>query len=103
LMAAAGEDQGDVLLARLTEDLESVERNLTEGLDGVDVTAIRAQTHILLSLSGAVGALPTQEAARYLNQLARKGDAEATLAAGKVCLGRLAALREELGRMVGRG
>lgn len=100
LMVAAGPDQGVFLLARLSEDLASVENELGAALEADDLSSVRAQTHVLLSLSAAVGALPTQEAARRLNRLAREGSNEATLIAGKVCLGRLAELRAELGATV---
>ncbi|GIT92505.1 hypothetical protein JANAI62_29630 [Jannaschia pagri] len=98
LMAAAGPDQGNVLLDRLKEDLAGVFDGLSGALEPVNVVEIRAQTHILLSLSGAVGALPTQEAARRLNQVARQGDVAAVRIATKVCLGRLSELRTELAR-----
>ncbi|UWQ16310.1 ATP-binding protein [Jannaschia sp. M317] len=98
LMAAAGPDQGDVLLTRLKQDLALVDMDLSAALDGKDLAGIRAQTHVLLSLAGAVGALPTQEAARRVGHLARDGDMEAIAIAVKVCLGRLSELRDELRR-----
>ncbi|MGB3556169.1 MAG: ATP-binding protein [Jannaschia sp.] len=96
LMAAAGPDEGDMLLGRLKEDLGQVAINLGRGVEAGDVGEIRSQTHVLLSLSGAIGALPTQEAARRLNLIARQGDPDAIRIAGKVCLGRLSELRGEL-------
>lgn len=96
LMAAAGPDESDLLLVRLKEDLTKVSEALAAALDPLDLSAIRGQTHVLLSLSGAVGALPTQEAARRLNRLARTNDLDGVRIAAKVCLGRLVELRSEL-------
>nr|WP_281494033.1 hybrid sensor histidine kinase/response regulator [Jannaschia sp. S6380] len=96
LMSAAGPEYRDQLLARMREDLQMVERHLTNALSMDDVEAVHAQTHILLSLATAVGALPTLSAARRLNHAARSGRPEATRAAGRVCLARLAALRADL-------
>ncbi len=94
LMGAAGPEQGNDLLNRLREDLARVERDLSEALAGEDSPAVEAQTHILLSLSSAIGALPTQEAARRLNRAAALG----TVARkeGEACLACLARLRAEL-------
>ncbi|CTQ51118.1 response regulator [Jannaschia donghaensis] len=96
LMRAAGPAQEADLLDRLREDLRIVERALTDALDRDDLPAVAAQTHVLLSLSSAIGALPTQETARRLNRLARDGQIDAVRATGKVCLTRLAQLRAEL-------
>ncbi|WP_371154586.1 ATP-binding protein [Jannaschia sp. 2305UL9-9] len=96
LMAAAGPDQGDVLLSRLKEDLTGVADAMSEAIEDRDLGVIRAQTHILLSLAGAIGALPTQEAARRLHQVTRQGDEEAISIAAKMCLGRLQEMRAEL-------
>lgn len=96
LMAEAGPDQGDVLLLRLKEDLASVAVLLAQAVEDMDLPTIRSQTHVLLSLAGAIGALPTQDAARRLHQIARQGDLDAALIAAKVCLGRLDAMRDEL-------
>ena len=96
LMSAAGPEFQNQLLDRLREDLAMVERYLKEALVAGDVPAIRSQTHILLSLSSAIGALPLQEAARHLNQIGRDGDPDSMRSAGKVCLERLAQLRHEL-------
>ncbi|WGH78154.1 hybrid sensor histidine kinase/response regulator [Jannaschia ovalis] len=96
LMHAAGPDHAAALLAGLRADLERVERELGRALAAGRRDEIAAQTHVLLSLVGAVGALPTQEAARRLNRLADDGGAEAVQIAGKVCLGRLSDLRAEL-------
>ncbi|CTQ31820.1 hybrid sensor histidine kinase/response regulator [Jannaschia rubra] len=96
LMRAAGPEFEGQLLDRLREDLEMVARNLKDAVADADLAAILSQTHILLSLSSAVGALPTQEAARRLNHAASREDPEALRAASRLCLSRLAQLRSDL-------
>ncbi|SDZ27304.1 Histidine kinase-, DNA gyrase B-, and HSP90-like ATPase [Jannaschia faecimaris] len=96
LMDAAGPEQQANLLDRLREDLQEVETKMVQALRDRDSGTIHAQTHVLLSLSSAIGALPTQEAARRLNRLARDGNVEAVVTAGNECLTRLAQLRSEL-------
>lgn len=100
LMRAAGPDQQAALLDRLREDLTEVEQRLAGAIRANDLTIVQEQTHVLLSLSSAVGALPTQEAARRLNRLARDGSEDAVSIAGKLCLARLADLRQELSHAV---
>ncbi|WP_179380317.1 response regulator [Jannaschia marina] len=98
LMQAAGSEYEADLLARLSEDLADVEAAMTAALAVDDRDTLRAQTHVLLSLSSAVGALPTQQAARHLNQLAAEGAADLTEAA-ELCLARLAEMRVELAKV----
>ncbi|MEM8850652.1 MAG: response regulator [Pseudomonadota bacterium] len=96
LLQSVGPGEERALLDRMRLDLAQVETRLGAALEANDLPQIRTETHILLSLAGAVAALPTQESARRLNRLAREGDMEATAIAGKVCMGRLGALRHEL-------
>jgi CheY-like chemotaxis protein/two-component sensor histidine kinase len=96
LMVAASAEDGPELLVRLRRDLADVEAALDAALASGDDPQVRAQTHVLIALSGAVGALPTLVAARRLNRLSRDGNVDAVRIAGKVCLARLADLRREL-------
>lgn len=96
LMEAAGPDQEGDLLDRLREDLAMVEARITQALDYDDLTAVAEQTHILLSLTTAVGALPTQQSARRLNRMARAGDMAGVQELGPACLAFLRSLRAEL-------
>ena len=96
LLAAAGPEFGGQLLDRLREDLALAEENLQEGVARQDIALIRTQTHILLSLTSAVGALPTQAAARRLIRATEAGNADQLRIVGTMCLARLAALREQL-------
>ena len=101
LMAAAGSEFQEQLLARLREDLALSERRLAEAMEGGDCDEAGAQAHVLLSLASNVGALPTLEAARRLGRAASEGDTAAVREAGAACLARLAALRRELDATVG--
>ena len=96
LMRAAGPEHQTDLLDRLREDLRLVELRLTQALQSDDHAEVAAQTHVLLSLSSAIGALPTQETARRLNRLAREGQTEAMQVTGRISLARLAQVRAEL-------
>ena len=96
LMQAAGPDQQDQLLARLREDLAQVEIDLERALANGDAKEVESQTHILLSLSTAVCALPAEAAARRLNEIARREPGEAMQIAGQACLARLSELRQDL-------
>ncbi|MEM8824910.1 MAG: ATP-binding protein [Pseudomonadota bacterium] len=96
LLQSVGPEGSGALLDRIRADLAQVEARLTAALAGGDLPSVRAETHILLSLAGAVAALPTQDSAQRLNRLAQEGNMEAVSIAGKVCLGRLGALRHEL-------
>ena len=89
LIAVAGPDASRELLIRLAADLRNCERNLVAGLAEHDMTTIRAETHVLIALAGAVGAERLSGLAQNLNAIAhrqREGDI-ATL--GEECLGQL--------------
>ena len=96
LMQAAGPEHQDHLLARLREDLAQVDIDLEHALEVGAAEEVETQTHILLSLSTAVGALPTEAAARRLNEVARTEPVAAMRIAGKVCRARLSELRQDL-------
>ncbi|TFL17771.1 hybrid sensor histidine kinase/response regulator [Jannaschia formosa] len=96
LMSTAGAKDGAALIARLQADLGGVAHALGQAAGEDDLPAIRAQSHVLMSLAGTIGALPTEEAARRVNRLAHEGDAGAVRIAARTCLGRLEELREML-------
>jgi HPt (histidine-containing phosphotransfer) domain-containing protein len=74
LMELTGPDLAQELLARLTEDLsgvlEVVERDKVSG----DWKRLREATHVLISLSGSIGALSLQAMAETLNATAHRQD-----------------------------
>ncbi|BDW84781.1 hypothetical protein [Roseicyclus marinus] len=71
LLAAAGADRAE-LLERLGADLGSVLVALDGALAAGDVPEIRAQTHILIAVSGAVGADRLYRLAEVLNIAAKR-------------------------------
>lgn len=74
LMTIAGPTHAAELLFRLKTDLECVQDRLVGALALPDWTDIRSQTHILVALAGAVGAVRLQHLADELNRLAHSAD-----------------------------
>ncbi len=74
LLQAAGEDGRDELLDRLVEDLGSVQRILEQAIATGNAVDIRSQTHILIAISGAVGADRLCQMAEVLNIAAKRRD-----------------------------
>ncbi|MHA7888415.1 response regulator [Roseicyclus sp.] len=72
LLDIAGADGCAELLSRLHDDLGAVLGALDRVIDGVDVSEIRAQTHILIAISGAVGAERLHRLAEVLNIAAKR-------------------------------
>lgn len=74
LLDIAGAEGRAELLSRLLTDLQAVERGLVQGLMEPDRALIRAQTHVLIAVSGAVGANHLMQVARTLNAAAHRHD-----------------------------
>lgn len=74
LLEITGPDLGPELLARLTEDLSSTRDGLVLGTEATDWKRLREASHVLISLSGSVGAISLQEMAESLNALAHRQD-----------------------------
>jgi CheY-like chemotaxis protein len=72
LMREAGAS-GPELLDRLVEDLKAVRSSLDAGVSATTIPEIRAQTHILIAISGAVGADRLCRRAETLNIAAKRG------------------------------
>jgi HPt (histidine-containing phosphotransfer) domain-containing protein len=70
LMQITGPDLAAELLARLTEDLTATEETLTTGAEAADWNRLREGSHVLISLSGSVGALSLQAMSESLNAIA---------------------------------
>jgi hypothetical protein len=70
LLAMAGPAHRDELLSRLLVDLAQVRDTLATALVPPDWAALRAQTHILVALAGACGAVDLQHRAEALNRMA---------------------------------
>ncbi|WP_341860782.1 response regulator [Gymnodinialimonas sp. 57CJ19] len=72
LLDAAGPEGGAELLQRMEEDLTAVRCALDGGIAKVSVTELRAQTHILIAIAGAVGADRLCQLAEVLNIAAKR-------------------------------
>lgn len=62
---------------RLASDLGNVQQKMAQALQKMDQAQLRAQTHVLISLAGAVGAEHLQNLAQVLNSAAHKLDQDA--------------------------
>ncbi|WP_165915568.1 response regulator [Rhodovulum marinum] len=74
LLALAGPEDGRELLTRMREDFGAVRDGLAEGRARGDSALLRARTHVLIPLAGAVGNTALQAEAEALNAAARSGD-----------------------------
>ncbi len=77
LLEITGPDLGPELLARLTEDLTSTRDLLETGANQTDWKSLREGSHVLISLSGSVGALSLQAMSESLNAIAHRQDSDA--------------------------
>jgi CheY-like chemotaxis protein len=76
LLAAAGPDCARELLDRLCSDLRGAERDLVTGLAQGIAARVRACTHVIAALAGAVGAETLHARASALNLAAGRGEQE---------------------------
>ncbi len=67
ILQSAGPDGRDEFMEHLVADLRAIAQNLRAALVENDAMATQAQTHILISLAGAIGAERLQEMAESLN------------------------------------
>lgn len=77
LLDITGPDLAVELLARLTEDLVNTQAILETGAAEADWKLLREGSHVLISLSGSVGALSLQSMSENLNALAHRQDRDA--------------------------
>lgn len=70
ILTLAGPETGPLILRQMQLDLAAVATALAAALDSRDWTAIRAQTHVLISLAGTIGADRLHAAAIDLNSAA---------------------------------
>lgn len=74
LIEVAGPEAARELLDRLSADLRKCEAGVAEGLATDDLPQVRAETHVLIALAGAVGAVRLQLLAQALNAAAHRRD-----------------------------
>jgi hypothetical protein len=71
LLGMAGQETAVELTLRLDEDLTRAGQAMQEAATRADQAAFRAQTHILLSIAGTIGATQVFDLAQRLNALAQ--------------------------------
>ncbi|MGB0505746.1 MAG: response regulator [Pikeienuella sp.] len=69
-----GPDAMENLLGKVEIDLRSVRDQITEAMSSGDTELMRSGTHVLISVSGAIGGVRLQGQAEKLNGLAHQGD-----------------------------
>jgi len=74
LLDLAGAESARELLERLLSDLGRIERGLVRGLAENDLQQLRADSHVLIAISGAVGAERLRALAEELNDAAQCAD-----------------------------
>lgn len=76
LAAAMGPDMMDQLMDRIRIDIAEQRDAIAAAKDEPDLATIRRATHVLISVAGALGAVPLQRQAEELNALANAGRGE---------------------------
>ena len=73
LEATLGPDTMKELLTKVAEDLTNIRSEITSAIATDDLALYRSSSHVLISVSGAIGALSTQQLAEHLNKSAHSG------------------------------
>ncbi len=93
LVDTIGADSTAELFAKLQADTDTVAEGLARGQQTIDLAEIRSQTHILISVAGAIGAKRLQHIAQRLNAAANREEADEINALCDICLSGLAELQ----------
>lgn len=93
LVETIGAETTAELLSKLQADTDTVAEGLTHGRQSLDLAEIRSQTHILISVAGAIGATKLQHIAQHLNAAANRREAKEVDRLCKTCLFALAELQ----------
>ena len=102
ILQAAGPSGRAELLDHLLQDLRSVQSSLQQSVFDNDTATTRAQSHILISLAGAVGADRLQNMAEALNAAAHKNRLAEAQSLVQSCNEALAALITQVDRRARR-
>ena len=103
LLEAAGPEGRGELLRHLSDDLQETLRAMERAVADHDADELRAQTHILIAISGAVGADRLCHYAEALNIAAKRRSAERSALLLPAIRTDLVALMEEVTRRRGQG
>lgn len=93
LVETIGSESTAELLSKLQADTDSVAEGLGRGRQNLDLVLIRSQTHILISVAGAIGAARVQNLAQKLNSAANRKEAAEIDGLCRECLSGLADLQ----------
>jgi len=93
LLETIGPDSLLELLGKLQADTDAVAEGLGRGRQNLDLAEIRSQTHILVSVAGAIGAKPLQLIAQRLNAAANRQQDDGVDDLCRECLSGLKALQ----------
>ncbi|WP_164744759.1 ATP-binding protein [Nioella ostreopsis] len=102
ILQAAGPSGRGELLDHLLQDLRSVQNALQQAVQANDTATTRAQSHILISLAGAIGADRLQNMAEALNAAAHKNRLSHAQSLVQSCDEALAALITQVDRRARR-
>ncbi|WP_420395254.1 ATP-binding protein [Nioella sp.] len=102
ILQAAGPSGRSELLDHLLQDLRSVQDALQQAVQVNDTATTRAQSHILISLAGAIGADRLQNIAEALNAAAHKNRLAEAQSLVQSCKEALAALITQVDRRARR-
>lgn len=86
LAASIGAEKMTELLQKVGSDLRNVRSGISSGIDAKDTNAIRAASHVLISVAGAIGANRTQHLAEALNRAAHADDASELSRMSRTCM-----------------
>lgn len=103
ILALAGPDMAPRILAQVRADLSATAEALRPALALPDWTAIRAQSHILISVAGTIGAMRLHALAIDLNTAAHAQDPRQTSAIAAPLMSDLDALTALLAARIDRG
>lgn len=74
LSQTLGPDTMKELLSKVTEDLTRIRDGISRAMESGSAEQIRASSHVLISVAGAIGAVSTQRMAEQLNKAAHNGE-----------------------------
>jgi len=103
ILAMAGPETAARILVQMHKDLDTTATQLRSALALPDWTAIRAQSHVLISLAGTIGAMRLHALAIDLNAAAHAQDPEQTAAIAAPLMADLDALTALLATRIDGG
>lgn len=103
ILDLAGPETGQRILVQMEADLVATIAALQAAVDCADLRTVRAQSHVLISIVGTIGAGRMHAAARRLNDCAHAGDAACIATETADLVRDSAALAQALAAIRGQG